>query len=288
MGPSPIRSASLSSSDSKRGDAVIKHQIKGNASQMIVCQLDQGQTVYCEAGKFLWKTVNVGVETRFTTHEQEEATKDKGLLGKAMGAAVQVGKRALAGESLAIQYFTPAGGSGLVAFAGTLPGEVRAIELDGSKGWTAEKDAFMAAETSVKFDIKWAGFSAGRKGGEGFILERFTGSGTLFVAGAGNFIDLNPSKYGGKIQVDTGCVVAFEDGITYGVERIGKFDAKGMKTAFFGGEGMSLATLEGDGQVILQSVNMVALARTLVHASGQASTEGTAGSLRGLLGGSTD
>ncbi len=209
---------------------MIKHQIKGNASQMIVCQLDPGQTVYCEAGKFLWKTVNVGVETRFTTHEQEEATKDR----------------------------------------------------------TAEKDAFVAAENSVKFDVKWAGFSAGRKGGEGFILERFTGIGTLFIAGAGNFIDLNPSKYGGKIQVDTGCVVAFEDGITYGVERIGKFDAKGMKTAFFGGEGMSLATLEGDGEVILQSVNMVALARTLVHASGQASTEGTAGSIRGLLGGSTD
>lgn len=123
---------------------MIKHQIKGNASQMIVCQLDQGQTMYCEAGKFLWKTV----ETRFTTQEQEEATRDKGLLGQAMGAAVQVGKRALAGESLAIQYFTPAGGSGLVA----------------------------------------------------------------------------------------GCVVAFEDGITYGVERI-EFDAKGVKTAFFGGEG---------------------------------------------------
>jgi len=267
---------------------VITHQIKGSASQMIVCQLDEGQTVYCEAGKFLWKTVNVGIETRFTTRETEEANKSKGLLGKALGAATDVGKRALAGESLAFQYFTPVGGSGLVAFAGTLPGEMRAIELDGEKAWTAEKDAFVAAEGSVRFDIKWAGWTAGRRGGEGFILDRFTGSGTLFIAGAGNFIDLNPSKYGGKIQVDTGCVVAFEDGITYGVERIGKFDAAGLKTAFFGGEGMSLATLEGDGQVILQSVNMVALARSLQHAAGQASTEGTAGSLRGLLGGSTD
>ncbi|MGZ4190003.1 MAG: AIM24 family protein, partial [Actinomycetota bacterium] len=77
-------------------------------------------------------------------------------------------------------------------------------------------------------------------------------------------------------------------GITYGVERIGKLDAKGVKNALFGGEGMSLATLEGDGTVILQSVSMVAMARTLVHAAGQASTEGTAGSIRGILGGSTD
>jgi uncharacterized protein (AIM24 family) len=267
---------------------VIKHQIKGSASQMIVCQLDEAQMMYCEAGKFLWKTVNVGVETRFTTHESEEANKGKSFMSKAMSVGAQVGKKMLAGESLAFQYFTATGGSGLVAFAGMLPGEMRAIELDGTKGWTAEKDAFVAAEGKVKFDIKWAGFSAGRKGGEGFILERFTGEGTLFIAGAGNFIDLNPSKYGGKIQVDTGCVVAFEDGITYGVERIGKFDAAGLKGAFFGGEGMSLATLEGDGQVILQSVNMVAFARSIVHAGSQGSTEGTAGSIRGLLGGSTD
>jgi uncharacterized protein (AIM24 family) len=267
---------------------VIQNKIQGNASQMIVCQLDQGQTMFCEAGKFLWKTANVAVETRFTTHEQEEATRGKGLMAKALSTAVEMGKRGLAGESLAFQYFTPSGGSGLVSFAGTLPGEVREIQLDGERSWTAEKDAFVAAESTVKFDIKFAGFTAGRRGGEGFILEQFTGTGSLFIAGAGNFIELNPAQYGGKIQVDTGCVVAFDDRITYGVERIGKFDASGLKTAFFGGEGMTLATLEGDGQVILQSVSMAALARTLQHAAGQASTEGTAGSIRGLLGGSTD
>jgi uncharacterized protein (AIM24 family) len=267
---------------------VIKNQIKGSASQMIVCQLDQGQTMYCEAGKFLWKTANVALETRFTTPDQEEANKGKGLLGKALSTAVEVGKRQLAGESLAFQYFTPAGGSGLVSFAGMLPGEVREIQLDGTRVWTAEKDAFVAAESSVKFDIQFAGFTTGRRGGEGFVLEKFTGEGSLFIAGAGNFIDLNPSQYGGKIQVDTGCVVAFDDRISYGVERIGRFDAQGAKTAFFGGESFSLATLEGDGQVILQSVSMVAFARSIVNAGAQASSEGTAGSLRGILGGGTD
>lgn len=267
---------------------MIKNQIKGSSSQMIVCQLDQGQTMYCEAGKFLWKTANVGLETRFTTPDQEEENKNKGLLGKALSTAVEVGKRQLAGESLAFQYFTPAGGSGLVAFAGMLPGEVREIQLDGSRVWTAEKDAFVAAENSVKFDIQFAGFTTGRRGGEGFVLEKFTGEGSLFVAGAGNFIDLNPSNYGGKIQVDTGCVVAFDDRITYGVERIGKLDAQGMKTAFFGGESFSIATLEGDGDVILQSVSMVAFARSIMNAGAQASSEGTAGSIRGILGGGTD
>ncbi len=267
---------------------MIKNEIKGSASQMIVCQLDQGQTMFCEAGKFLWKTANVSLETRFTTPEQEEANKSKGLLGKALSTAVEVGKRQLAGESLAFQYFTPAGGSGLVSFAGMLPGEVREIQLDGTRVWTAEKDAFVAAENTVKFDIQFAGFTAGRRGGEGFVLEKFTGEGSLFVAGAGNFIDINPSQYGGKIQVDTGCVVAFDDRITYGVVRIGKFNAQGAKTAFFGGESFSLATLEENGQVILQSVSMVAFARSIMNAGTQASTEGTAGSIRGILGGGTD
>ena len=267
---------------------MIKNQIKGTTNQMAVCQIDAGQTVYCEAGKFLWKTQNVGLETRFTTPGQEEANKGKGLMAKALSTAVEVGKRQLAGESLAFQYFTPAGGSGLVAFAGTLPGEMREIQLDGTRTWFAEKDAFVAAESSVHFDIQWAGFTAGRRGGEGFVLEKFTGEGSLFIAGAGNFIDLNPAQYGGKIQVDTGCIVAWDDRITYGVERIGKFDAQGAKTALFGGESFSLATLEGDGDVILQSVSMVALARTLMGAGGQASTEGTAGSIRGILGGGTD
>lgn len=267
---------------------MIKNEIKGTVNQMVVCQVDPGQTVYCEAGKFLWKTANVGLETRFTTPGQEEANEGKGLFQKALSTAVEVGKRQLAGESAAFQYFTPQGGSGLVAFAGTLPGEMREIVMDGTKVWTAEKDAFVAAESTVHFDIQLAGFTAGRKGGEGFVLEKFTGTGSLFVAGAGNFIDLNPADYGGKIQVDTGCAVAWDDGITYTVERIGKLDAQGMKTAFFGGESFSLATFEGNGQVILQSVSMVALARTLMHAAGQSSTEGTAGSIKGLLGGSTD
>jgi uncharacterized protein (AIM24 family) len=267
---------------------VIKHKIQGVASQIIVCQLDVGQTMYAEAGKFAWKTTNVAIETRFTTPDTEQATKSAGLLQKAASAAVDVGKRALAGESLAFQYFTPRGGSGLVAFAGALPGEIREIQLDGTRSWTADKDAFVAAEGSVVFDIQWAGFKVGRKGGEGFILERFTGTGSLFIGGAGNFLDMNPAQYGGKIQVHRGRIVAFDDRISYGVERIGKLDQQGLKTGLFGGAGFSLATLEGDGQVILQSVNAVAFADSIVHASRQSSEKGTASSVRGLLGGSVD
>ena len=174
-----------------------------------------------------------------------------------------MGKRVVAGQSLAFQYFTAAGGSGLVAFGGTLPGELRAIELDGQVGWFTEKDALIAAEGSVEFDIAFAGFRTGRRGGTGFVLEKFTGSGTLMIAAAGNFIELNPSKYGGKIQVHAGCLVAFQDTVRYSVEYIGGLNTKTLMTAAFGGDGINLATLEGDGSVILQSVNLHGLAETM-------------------------
>ena len=104
---------------------------------------------------------------------------------------------------------------------------MRALELDGTRAWFAEKDAFVAAESTVESGIAFQGGRTGMSGGAGFVLEKFTGEGSLFIAGAGNFIDLNPSQYGGKIQVDTGCVVAFDDQINYNVERIGKFTGQG-------------------------------------------------------------
>ncbi len=236
----------------------VTHKVVGTSTQMVVCQLADGQTVYAQAGRFLWKTVNVSLETRLTGGSAQ----GKGS-GGLLGMALEVGKRAVAGQSLAFQYFTASGGNGLVAFSGALPGEVRAIELDGSTGWLAEKDSLITAEGSVNFDIAFAGLRTGRRGGTGFVLEKFSGSGTLLIGAAGNLIELNPAKYGGKIQVHTGAVVAFQETVRYGVEYIGGLSTKTAMTAVFGGEGINLATLEGDGSVLLQSANLHALAETL-------------------------
>jgi uncharacterized protein (AIM24 family) len=253
----------------------LQQEIVGNAMQMAVCTLSPGQTVYCEAGKFLFKTSNVSMETRLGGSgggAQSQAGGGGGGMGgmlrQAMGTAMQVGQRALAGESLAFQYFTASGSEGTVGFAGVLPGEMRALELDGSRAWFAEKDAFVAAESSVQFGIAFAGGRQGMSGGEGFVLEKFTGRGTVIIAGAGNFIDLNPAEFGGRIEVDTGCIVAFEEGIQYGVQRIGGLNRQGLMNAVFGGEGLSLATLEGNGRVILQSLTIEGLANALKKAQG--------------------
>ncbi|MCX4996724.1 AIM24 family protein [Streptomyces longwoodensis] len=253
----------------------LQQEIVGNAMQMVVVSLQPGQTVYCEAGKFLFKTTNVTMETRLGGPSDRGGQQQGGgsggmggLLRQAMGTAMQAGQRALAGESLAFQYFTSRGGEGTVGFAGVLPGEMRALELDGTRAWFAEKDAFVAAESTVDFGIAFQGGRTGMSGGEGFVLEKFTGRGTVVIAGAGNFIDLNPADFGGRIEVDTGCVVAFEEGIQYGVQRVGGLNRQGLMNAVFGGEGLSLATLEGNGRVILQSLTIEGLANALKKAQG--------------------
>jgi uncharacterized protein (AIM24 family) len=261
----------------------ISTKIMGNAMQLAVCQLGEGQTLYGEAGKFLWKTTNVGIETRISTPNGQQSGGGGG--SGFLNAALNAGKRVLAGESLAFQYFTSTGGTGLIGLAGTLPGEMRVIELDGTRGWFAEKDAFVAAESTVGFDIAFSGFRTGRRGGEGFILEKFTGSGTLLIAGAGNFIEINPAKYGGKIQVHTGCLVAFEDTVRYGVERIGALNTQTLMSGLFGGNGFSMATLEGDGLVILQSMTMESLAHAIVKNAHVGHDEKATNPLGSLFGG---
>jgi uncharacterized protein (AIM24 family) len=248
----------------------VKHRIVGTASQLVTCQLESGQSIYAEPGKFLWKTTNVALETRLATPPRDSGASADGADGQAkspgaslLQKAMDVGKRVVAGESLALQFFTAQGGAGLVSFSGLLPGELRALELDGTRGWMCERSTLIAAETSAHFDIALANWRAARSGGLGFVLEHYTGSGTVFVAAAGSFESVNPAKYGGKIQVDTGTVVAFEDSLSYGVELIGGLSGQTVMAGLFGGEGVHLATLEGDGEVLLQSTTLESLARVL-------------------------
>jgi uncharacterized protein (AIM24 family) len=208
-------------------------------------------------------------------------------LGGLLRGAMDVGKRMMAGESFAFTHFSTRGGDGLLALAGVLPGEMRAIEMDGRTTWFAEKDAFVAAEAGVHFDIAFSGLRQGFAGGEGFVLEKFTGVGTLLIGGAGDFIDINPADYGGRLRVDTGCVVAWDQGIRYGVERVGNLNRQGVMNALFGGEGFSLATLEGNGRVILQSVTIDGLAKALEKNAG-AGDRKTGIGMGGLFSGSSD
>lgn len=239
----------------------VTHKVAGELAQSVTCQLDQDQAVFAEAGTFRWKTTNVSIETRLISPKgaAQAAQKGGGLLGAALATATEVGKRALAGDSLAFQWFRPAGGSGLVSFAGELAGQVRVLELDGNGGWYVQRGAFVCAEDGIDFDISFPGMRVGARAGEGFVLQHFTGSGTLVVAGGGSLTELDPASYGGKLQLHAGAVAAFADGVEFGVERAGTLGAQAAMTAMFGGQSLYLATLTGSGPVLVQA----ALHRTM-------------------------
>ena len=249
-------------------------QLVGTTTKMAIVSLRPGQVVYSEAGKFLFSSGDVVMETKLSAPSAPGGQDGggfgggSGALGGLLRGAMDAGKRMLAGESFAFTHFSTRGGDGLLGLAGVLPGEMRALELDGRTTWFAEKDAFVAAEAGVNFDIAFSGLRAGFAGGEGFVLEKFTGVGSLLIGGAGDFIDINPADYGGKLRVDTGCIVAWDQNVRYGVERVGGLNRQGVMNAVFGGEGMSLATVEGNGRVILQSVTIDGLVKALAKNAG--------------------
>ena len=238
----------------KGGDVTIRARIDGEFAQMVTCQLDPEQSLYADANHYRWKTENVSIETRLTTPGAKgEERRQGGFLAGALSAATEVAKRALTGQSLAFQWFSAKGGSGLVCLSGDEPGQIRVIELDGETGWLAERRAFICAERTVAFDIAYNGLVQGRRSGEGLFLERFSGSGTLVLAGGGTIVEVNPRDYGGKIQVHAGALVAFSDTVHYGVEMIGGLNAQTLMNVAFGGQGLSVISLTGDGPVLLQA-----------------------------------
>ncbi len=201
--------------------------------------------------------------------------------GGFMGKLLDVGKRAITGESLFITHFRNTGrNKARVAFGAPYPGHIIPVDMATiGEELICQKDAFLCAalgtELSIAFTRK---LGTGFFGGEGFILQRLRGDGMAFLHAGGTVVkrELNNEL----IRVDTGCLVAFSPGIDYDIEM-----TRGLKSMFFGGEGMFLATLQGRGTVYLQSLPFSRLAdRVLAHAPAAGGTRKGEGSVLGGLG----
>ena len=222
----------------------LDYKIEGDNLQVVRIKLKPGQDVYAEAGKMVYKTPSVEWETRMT---------GEGLGAKLYGAL----KRKLSGESLFMTHFRTLS-EGEVGLAGDFPGRIQAFDLEPGKAILVQRDGFIAAESSVTFDIAFTKkIGAGLFGGEGFILQKLTGPGTAFIHGGGDFVEFDLAA-GESLQVDTGCVVAFDESVQYDVQFAG-----GIKTGIFGGEGLFLATLQGPGKAIIQTMTLSKLRREL-------------------------
>lgn len=226
----------------------VDYQIIGDDLQLVEIELDPGETVIAEAGAMNYMDDYIAFETRLGDGSNPAA----GVLDKLM----QAGKRVLAKETAFMTHFTNRGqGKRRVAFAAPYPGKIIPIDMAQiGNEVICQKDAFLCAALGTQVSIAFVQrLGAGFFGGQGFILERLRGDGMAFVHAGGTIV--RKELRGETLRVDTGCIVAFTPSIAYSVERAGS-----LKSMFFGGEGMFLATLTGVGVVYLQSLPFSRLA----------------------------
>lgn len=234
----------------------VDYEIFGDDLQMVEVELDPGETVIAEAGAMNYMEDAIAFEAKMGDGSQP----DQGFLGKMLS----VGKRVLTGESLFMTHFTNRGaGKKRVAFAAPYPGKIIPIDMAQIPGQEVicQKDAFLCAALGTQIDIAFQRkLGAGFFGGEGFILQRLRGDGMAFLHAGGTIIQKDLRNE--TLRVDTGCIVGFSRGIDYDIQLSG-----GLKSMFFGGEGLFLATLSGAGRVWLQSLPFSRLAdRIIAHA----------------------
>jgi len=251
----------------------VDYQIVGDDMQMVQVELDPGETVIAEAGAMTFMEQGISFEARMGDGSEAE----QGLFGKLLGA----GKRVLTGESIFMTHFTNQGrGKQQVAFAAPYPGKIIPLNLGRMSGEIlCQKDSFLCAAFGTKLGIAFQRrLGTGFFGGEGFILQRLQGDGMVFVHACGTIIERQ--LHGETLRVDTGCLVAFEPTVDYNIERAGN-----LKSMFFGGEGLFLATLSGTGKVWLQSLPFSRLAdRIIAHAPKVGGSDKGEGSLLGGIG----
>ncbi len=252
----------------------IEFRIVGNDMQFVEVELDPGESAVAEAGALMFKDASVRMDTVFG----DGSAQNNGLMDKLFAA----GRRVLAGDSLFTTVFTHQGtGKAKVAFASPYPGTVLAMKLDEHGGrLICQKDSFLAGARGVSLGIFFQRkILTGLFGGDGFIMQKLEGDGWVFVHAGGTVVERELAA-GERLDVDTGCVVAFHDTVGMDVRPV-----SGIKSMFFGGEGMFLATLTGPGKVWIQSLPFSRLAARMWMSAPQAGGRNVGeGSVLGSLG----
>lgn len=250
----------------------VDYEIKGNDLQLVEVELDPGETVIAEAGAMTYLEAGIVFESKMGDGSEP----DSGFFSKIFSA----GKRALTGESIFITHFTnESQRKRKVAFAAPFPGKI--IPLDLSKlghEIICQKDSFLAAALGTKISIMLSQkLGTGFFGGEGFILQRIQGDGMAFVHAGGTIVEKKLENE--TLRIDTGCVVAFSPSLQFDIARAGN-----LKSMFFGGEGLFLATLSGTGTCWIQSLPFSRLADRIVANAPAAGSSGSSSLLGGIFG----
>ena len=218
----------------------MEYQIQGETLPVVICRLSAGETMITERGSMSWMSPNMQMETS-----------TNGGLGKALG-------RMFSGDSLFQNRYTAQGGPGMIAFASSFPGSIRAFQIGPGRELVVQKSGFLASEESVQLSIFFQKkLGSGLFGGEGFILQKLSGSGVAFTEFDGHVVeyDLAPGQ---SIVVDTGYLAAMEATCSMDIQTV-----PGVKNMVFGGEGLFNTVITGPGRIYLQTMPIPQVAGVL-------------------------
>ncbi|MEY8411764.1 TIGR00266 family protein [Lachnospiraceae bacterium 62-26] len=209
----------------------MKYEILGETLPVVVCYLEGGEKMITEGGGMSWMSPNMLMET--TTN---------GGIGKAFG-------RMFSGEKMFQNVYTAQGGNGMIAFASSFPGSIKAYEISPGQEMIFQKSAFLAGEAGVELSVFFnKKFSSGLFGGEGFIMQKISGYGTVFAEFDGHVLEYE-LQAGQQIVVDTGHLAAMTAGCSMEIKSV-----PGVKNMLFGGEGLFNTVISGPGKVWLQTM----------------------------------
>src|SRR6266567_8689904 len=219
------------------------YKILGDVMQALQLNLRQGEEIYAEAGAMLYMGPGIDFQAKM------QGGLMKGLM-----------RKFLAGESMFMSVFRATSANARMALANPIAGKIFPIELKGNT-ILAERNAYLCAIGNVDLSVAFTKkFGAGLFGGEGFILQKISGQGLVFLHAGGNMVEFNLAP-GEHLRVDTGCIVSMADTVSYDIQFVG-----GFRNALFGGEGLFYATLTGPGHVVLQTLPFSRLANRIAAA----------------------
>ena len=219
---------------------MIKYEIEGGHLPVVICYPEQNQTLCTEKGAMSWMSPNMKMETNAG-----------GGIGKVFG-------RLFSGESIFMNEYTPEGGSGMIAFASSFPGSIIPYQVTEGNGIIVQKRGFLAMEKGLDLSVYFQkSLGRGFFGGEGFIMQKISGNGIVFLE-----IDGHCKEYtlnaGESIILDTGYLAAMTETCTMDIQRV-----KGVKNMFFGGEGIFHTRVTGPGKVYIQSMPLPQMAAAI-------------------------
>jgi uncharacterized protein (TIGR00266 family) len=240
----------------------MNYTVLGTTMQTLSVELSAGETLYSQTHSMCWMTDNIRMQTN---------------TGGGLFAGIA---RSFGGGSFFITDYTAAG-AGHISFAPRFPGSIVPFKLGPGESILCRKQTFLCAEKSVTFEIAFQKrLGAGFFGGEGFIIQKVTGPGTVWLDLSGEVVtyDLTPGQ---KLLVHAGHVGAQSPSISFDIQML-----KGFRNVLFGGEGLFLASLTGPGKIWLQSMPIMNLAEAIAHYLPQGNAEPAAQSVAGgIVGG---